>query len=318
MTDDVLFSLPDAPEPAAPATPPCSERTPPAVSAPVPPTGPDPAPPVASAPTPPAPSAEQPPCPVIRLLALADQFTQHNDALARLRPAYGAAHGHASAEVLVNACTDAVQAIEEQPLPATVAVKEAAIRIKQLAYLTAGSARHLAAAKDLLSAPAPETDQGRGGQHIVRQIELAQELTALGPASALQAATTVALAMNHRSHPGTMTAGRLTPIERSTLNATARGHLATSRSAGREFAHSQTGTAHIETVLGLEQQGLIAREPASAPPAADGGPAQDRVRLTLRGAMIVAAQLGRGLYTPAPASAAVPASPVIPAPAQAR
>ncbi|MEU6312320.1 hypothetical protein [Streptomyces sp. NPDC047014] len=293
MPDDVLFSLPDEPGSAPPATNPASERTPPAVSAP----------------DPPAPTAGQPPCPVVRLLALADQFTQHNDSLARLRPAYGAARGHASAQVLASACTDAVKAIEEQSLPATAAVREAAIRIKQLAYLTEGSSRHLAAAKALLSTPAPETDQGRGGRDIVRQTELAQELTALGPASALQAATTVALAMNRRSHPGAMDAGRLTHVERATLNATARGHLATGWSAGQEFAHSQTGTAYIATVLSLEQQGLIAREPASAPPAADGGPPQDRVRLTLKGAMIVAAQLGRGLYTPAPATTAARATP---------
>ncbi|MEU8678005.1 hypothetical protein [Streptomyces sp. NPDC048560] len=317
MTDDVLFSLPDEPAPAATAPPSRSEPTPPA-SAPVPPTRPDPAPPVASAPVPPEPSFQRPPSPVVRLLALADQFTQYNDHLARLRPAYGAARGHTSATFLVSACTEAVQAIQDQPIPATVAVTDAAIRIKQLAYLTAGAARHLAEAKDLLGAPASGSDQERGTQEINRQIALAQELTALGPAAALEAATAVALEMHRSSLTGATAAGCLTPAERTALYAAARGHLAIGRSGGREHIHSRSRTVHIDTVLALEHQGLTAREPASAPPAFDGGPPQDRVRLTLSGAMAVAAQLGRAPHAPALTTTPLPGNSVTATPARTR
>lgn len=301
MTDDVLFSLPDEPAPTATAPPPRSEPTPPA-----------------SAPVPPEPSFQEPPSPVVRLLALADQFTQYNDHLARLRPAYGAARGHTSATFLVSACTEAVQAIQDQQIPATAAVTEAAIRIKQLAYLTAGAARHLAEAKDLLGAQASGPDQARGTQEIDRQIALAQELTALGPAAALEAATAVALELHRSSLTGATAAGRLTPAERTALYAAARGHLAIGRSGDREHVHSRSRTVHIDTVLDLEHQGLTAREPASAPPAFDGGPPQDRVRLTLSGAMAVAAQLGRAPYAPALATAPLPSNGVTAAPARTR
>lgn len=43
------------------------------------------------------PTTADPPSPVLRLLALADQFTQFDDQLARLQPAYAATQGHSSA-----------------------------------------------------------------------------------------------------------------------------------------------------------------------------------------------------------------------------
>lgn len=252
----------------------------------------------------------------MRLLALADQFTQHNDNLTRLRPAYGAARGHASAAFLGSACREAVQAIQDQPIPPAPAVEEAAIRIKQLAYLTDGAARHLAEAKALLGAPAPVPDQARTTQEISRQIALAQELTALGPAAAMEAATAIALEM-HRTSPSTA-AVHLAPLERTALYAAARGHLAIGGSGDREHVHSRSRTVRIDTVLALEQQGLTSREHASAPAAFDGGPPQDRVRLTLSGAMAVASQLGRAPHAPALPATPVPSSGVSAAPARTR
>ncbi|MFI5980534.1 hypothetical protein ACIBEA_06615 [Streptomyces sp. NPDC051555] len=121
----------------------------------------------------------------------------------------------------------------------------------------------------------------------------------------------------HRNSPDT-TAVHLTPVERTALYTAARGHLAIDRSGGREHVHSQARPVHIATVLALEHQGLTAREPASAPPAFDGGPPQDRVRLTFSGAAAVAAQLGRAPHTPALTTAPVPTTRVIAAPAPTR
>ncbi|MCY0942323.1 hypothetical protein [Streptomyces antarcticus] len=316
MTDDVLFSFPDEPAPAAPRRPPRAAPTPPTVTALAPPASPGPALPVTSAPALPAPPSPGTASPVVRLLALADQFTQHNDLLARLRPAYGAARGHASAAFLASACTEAVQAIQGHPIPATAAVEEATIRIKQLAYLTAGAAHHLAEAKGSLGAPASVPEQARATREISQQIALAQELTALGPIAAVEAATTIAVEI-HRSSPGTA-AVHLTPAERTALHAAARGHLAIGGSGDREHVHSRSDSVRIDTVLALEQRGLTSREPTSAPPAFDGGPPPDRVRLTFSGAMAVAAQLGRAPHASALTTTPVPSAHVTPAPARTR
>ncbi|WP_327417532.1 hypothetical protein [Streptomyces sp. NBC_01233] len=277
MTEDVLFSLPETPSPPEPA---------PAASLPV------------AAPAPPPIPDE--PSPVVRLLALSDQFTQYNDHMARLRPTYGAARGHVSAQILVSACLEAVQAIEDQPMYANVALTEAAVRIKQLAVLTGQAVRHLAEAKALLGAPAsPSKPASRGGE-IERQIQLARELTALAPAAAVESASAVALEMQRRRAPTTTAADGLTPAERTALHATARGHVVIGRPQGREYVHSRDGSVRVDTLRVLEASGLIAIEAAGAPPAFDGGPPRDRVRLTLSGALSVAAFLGHHPHTSAP------------------
>ncbi|MFZ3548812.1 hypothetical protein ACODT3_25005 [Streptomyces sp. 4.24] len=236
---------------------------------------------------------------MVRLLALGDQFTQHNDGLARLRAAYGAARGHTSAQILVSACLEAVQAIEAQPMHASDAVTEAAVRIKQLAYLTGQAVRHLAEAEALLGARASESDPAPRSEEVDRQIQLARELTALAPAAAVESATAIAAEI-HRHRPSASTAADgLTPAERTALQATARGHVVIGRRQAGEYAHSRDSTVHIDTLRALEGKGLIAFEPACAPPAFDGGPPHDRIRLTLNGALSVAAFLGHGPHTPA-------------------
>ncbi|MCX4776894.1 hypothetical protein [Streptomyces sp. NBC_01264] len=253
---------------------------------------------------------------MVRLLALGDQFTQHNDHMARLRPTYGAARGHASAQILVLACLEAVQAIADQPIHANVALTEAAVRIKQLAVLTGQAVRHLAEAKALLSAPAsPPALASRGGE-IERQIQLARELTALAPAAAVESASTVALEIHRRRNSTNTTADGLTPAERTALHATARGHVVIGRQQGREYVHSRDSSVDIGTLRVLEGNGLIAIEPAGAPPAFDGGPPLDRVRLTLSGALSVAALLG---YSPqSPARATPTARPALSTPSPTR
>lgn len=305
MTHDALFALPDPPSPALPGHP--------TQSAPR-----RPAPPTPGPHTQPAPSVPDQPSPVLRLLALADQFTQHNDQLTRLQPAYGATRGHTSAQVLVSACLEAVQAVVDQPMYAGVTLSEATVRIKQLAVLTGQAVRHLAEAKAQLGGtPSPSNPVSRGGE-VARLIQLARELTALAPAAALESAIAVASEI-HRRQPATTTGADALPLaEQTALHATARGHVVIGWREGREYVHSRGSSVHLDTLRALEHAGLVALEPGSAPPAFDGGPPHDRVRLTLSGAMAVTAFLGHSPRTPAlSAPSALPARTTA-APARAR
>lgn len=300
MTDDALFSLPDPPSPSVPGRPAQTAPSRPAPSA----AGPAP-PPVQAARSQSIPDR---PSPVVRLLALADQFTQHNDQLARLQPAYGATWGHTSAQVLVTACLEAVQAIVDEPMYAGVTVTEATVRIKHLAVLTGQAVRHLAEAKAQHRAPASPSDQPFRGGEVAHQIQLAQDLTILAPAAALESASAVASAIHHRRPATTTGTDALALAERTALHATARGHVVIGRREGREYAHSRDGSVHLNTLRALEHAGLIAVQPGSAPPPFGEGPPHDRVRLTPSGAMAVTAFLGRSIRTPAPpATSALPA-----------
>ncbi|MFE4632232.1 hypothetical protein ACFRJ1_02480 [Streptomyces sp. NPDC056773] len=255
----------------------------------------------------------------MRLLALADQFTQFNDQLARLQPAYAAAQGHASATSLVSACREAVQAIVEQPMYAGVALTEATVRIKQLAVLTGQASQHLSDAKALLAdAPPPSETHTRSGD-ITHRIQLARELTLLAPVAALESASALATEVQRR-RPATATGGDpLAPSQRTALHATARGHVVIARYQGRESVHSRGNSVHIDTLRALEQSGLVAIEPGSAPPAFGAGPPRDRVRLTLTGAMALTAALGRSPRLPAlTAPTALPARTTTAAPAKGR
>ncbi|MFD8980482.1 hypothetical protein [Streptomyces sp. NPDC059564] len=319
MTDDALFALPGLPSsptpkprghpgpPSAPATP-----DPPRPAAPLTPVPRSPASP--PAPETPVPAVAGPPSPVLRLLALADQFTQHNDQLARLQPAYAATQGHISANSLVSACLEAVQAIVEQAAYGGVAVTEATVRIKQLAVLTGQAVRHLVDAKALLDATPSPPDAPAGNGDIAHQIQLARELTLLAPVAAVESASTLATEVHGRRPAAATGADALAPSQRTALHATARGHLVIARHQGREAVHSRGNSVRIETLRALEQAGLVAVEPGSAPPAFGAGPPRDRVRLTLTGAMTLTAALGRSPRTPAlsalPAltATAVPAS----------
>ncbi|MGW2587882.1 hypothetical protein ACWCYZ_42630 [Streptomyces virginiae] len=292
MTDDALFSLPAPPPAVAPDSP--------SKAAPTPPVPPAAAPSPRSTQTARPPSTHDRPSPVVRLLALADSFTQHNDQLARLQPAYSATWGHTSGQALVSACLAAVQAIVDQPMYAGVTLTEATVRIKQLAVLTGQAVRHLAQAKAQLGATSSPSDPPTRNGEVAHQIQLARELTALAPAMALESASAVASEIRRRRAATTTGNDALTPAEQTALHATARGHVVIGRREGREFVHSRGNSVHIDTLRALEHAGLIAIEPGSAPPAFGGGPPHDRVRLTLSGATALTAFLGRGPRTPEP------------------
>ncbi|MFE2361104.1 hypothetical protein [Streptomyces virginiae] len=254
----------------------------------------------------------EPPTPVERLLALAGDVTRHNDALYLFRPTAtsGSALGaHAdSAAQLAHAALTAVQAVHDQQLYASADLIDAMVRIKQVTYLSGEAARHLAEAQAAVTAAALADPELTGlPDTAAEQIQLAQELTALAPEAAVESATGIARETHRRRPSATTATDGLATAELSTLHAVARGHVVMARSQGREYVHSRDGSVRIGTLRSLEGKGLIVRAPATAAPAFHGSPAQDRIRLTVRGAAAVAALLT--LPPAAPAAAPAPAMP---------
>ncbi|MFB7257912.1 hypothetical protein [Streptomyces nojiriensis] len=266
----------------------------------------------------------EPPTPVERLLALAGDVTRHNDALNLLRPTATSAPAlgaHAdSATQLAHTALTAVQAVHDQQLYASADLIDATVRIKQVAYLSGEAARHLTEAQAAVTAAAlanPGLSELPDG--TVEQFQLAQELTTLAPEAAVESATAIARE-THRRRPSTTTAtDGLASAELGALHAVARGHVVMARSQGREYVHSRNGSVRINTLRSLEGKGLIVRAPATALPAFHGGPAQDRIRLTARGAAAVAALLALPPAAPASAPArSLPAAPTTTGPARSR
>ncbi|MEU3402985.1 hypothetical protein ABZ766_03385 [Streptomyces sp. NPDC006670] len=264
------------------------------------------------------------PTPVERLLALACDATRHNDALSLFLPtaASGPALGaHAdSAAQLAHAALTAVQAVRDQQLYASADLIDATVRIKQIAYLSGEAARHLAEAQATVTAAAHANPELTGfPDTAAEQFQLAQELTGLAPEAAVESATGIARETQRRRPSATTAADGLATAERSALHTVARGHVVMARSHGREYVHSRRGSVRIATLRSLEGKGLIARAPATAPPAFQGGPAQDRIRLTALGAPAVAALLALPPAAPASAPApAMPAAPTVTGPARSR
>ncbi|MCG7207283.1 hypothetical protein [Streptomyces arenae] len=202
-----------------------------------------------------------PPTPVERLLHLADQYTQHNDALdlflgATNPPAPDAHVG--SAQRLATDTQSAIKAIQDERLYESVELTETVMRLRQLAFLTSASAD--------LSAGA------------------ARELTALAPEAAVGCAVTL-VSETRRRRWATAPApdDRLTAVHRTALAEIACGHVVASSSLGREFTRSREPKVLMSTLRALETRGLAERTAGSAPAAYVGGPPLGRVRLTSAG-----------------------------------
>ena len=104
-----------------------------------------------------------PPMPVERLLHLADQYTQHNDALdlflGAINPPAPDAHA-GSAQRLATDTQSAIKAIQDERLYESVELAETVMRLRQLAFLTNASADLSVVAARELTALAPEAAVG--------------------------------------------------------------------------------------------------------------------------------------------------------------
>ncbi|KPC71488.1 hypothetical protein ABZ038_11820 [Streptomyces sp. NPDC006349] len=202
-----------------------------------------------------------PPTPVERLLHLADQYTQHNDALdLHLRTtAPSGPDTHADSALRLAADTQsAIKAIQGERLYESVELTETVMRLQQLAFLATAS----------------------GDLHA----GTARGLTALTPEAAVSCAVTLAAETRRRRWASAPAADqRLTAGQCDALTEIARGHVVAGSSLDREFTHSREPKVLMSTLRALEAKGLVERTANSAHAAYVGGPPQDRVRLTAAG-----------------------------------
>ncbi|MEV6807789.1 hypothetical protein [Streptomyces sp. NPDC051132] len=250
--------------------------------------------------------------PVERLLALADLYTQHNDAIdllftgrAPLPPdAYVSSSHRLERETLAS-----IKAVRQQHLPAVEPVTSAVVRLTQTAYLTGGATRYLAAAQQAVpdkDAEGRRPDPRRGfGQYL----RLARELTALAPAAIVASATQIATRLPQRARSTTAVPG-LDTAQRGALLEVAQGHVAvTDQYNQRGYRH--TVPVSVDVLRHLEAQGLVERESTTVPPLFPHGPSRDRVRLTALGIAVLSTVITT-VHMPGP-----PATRPVPAPAAA-
>ncbi|MCY0933846.1 hypothetical protein [Streptomyces sp. H34-S4] len=258
-----------------------------------------------------------------QLLDLAAKYTRHNDALSLFRPtaASGPALGAhaASAARLTRAALAAVQTVHDQQPYLNAALVDATVRIKQLAYLSGEAARHLTEAQEAVTGAAlADPDRTSLPDSVNLQVQLARELTALAPEAAIASAAGIAREIQRR-HPTVQTAtAGLAMAELAALHATALGQVVVTQSQAREYVHSRSVVVRISTLRSLEAKGLITRDPATAPPAFDSGPPQDRIRLTSAGVTATIGVLTLPPAAAAPTAPAVPHAPTASGPVRAR
>ncbi|MCX5395648.1 hypothetical protein [Streptomyces sp. NBC_00102] len=133
-------------------------------------------------------------------------------------------------------------------------------------------------------------------------------LTALAPEAAMRCADTLAHEIQRRRwnasdsplHP--LSAAQFTALREITC-----GNVAATSSLGRQYVHYRDERVLVGTLRALEEKGLANRVPESAPSAYEGGPLQDRVRLTPAGITALAAAIGSPAAPLAPGPAPAPA-----------
>ncbi|MEV5605464.1 hypothetical protein AB0L33_28885 [Streptomyces sp. NPDC052299] len=232
------------------------------------------------------------PTPVVdRLLRLADQYVQHNDAMDRyLIPGKHAepdAHAE-SARALTAGTGAALHAVLAERLYEGPDLSHALLRLRHLAFLSNAS-----------------TEQSP---------QEARRLTALAPADAVDIADTVAREIRRRSRGIPIPpVSELVATHRSALREIACGHIAVSTALGRQYVHCHTTPLRISALRKLESNGLIERAASSTPSVYAPGGLEDRIRLTAAGTTALASALGNSPVTrpdavaaPAPATVSTP------------
>lgn len=250
-----------------------------------------------------------PPTPVERLLALAGLYTQHNDQLDLLlfgpspRPDPDACA--ASAHRLDRETLACLTALRRQPLPAIEPVRNAVVRLRQMAYLTGGATRYLTAAQHVR--PPDGTDHKRPDPRrgFGQYIRLARELTALAPLTIIESAYPIAGRLPSRAR-STTTVPTMDPDRRTALLEVARGHITVTGHDEHQRVHGHDTPVDTEMLRHLEAAGLVTHEPASAPSFLEGGPPRDRARLTTLGTRALSTVLVIPHHHSRPASGPVP------------
>ncbi|WP_405928128.1 hypothetical protein OG554_05415 [Streptomyces griseus] len=229
--------------------------------------------------------------PVARLLALAGEYTRHNDSADILGSSAPETGDHArSAELLATETNAAITSVSELRLFDHADLTAALVRLQQIAYLADAASRH--------------------------ELTTSRVLTSFAPDAVVGSAARIAAHMRRRrSGHAPEPDERLDAVEQTALHEIALGHVVSTSSQGRDYVHSAGARVLISTLRSLEESGLAERVPRSAPPAYVGGGPQTRIRLSPAGAIALATVIGgppagrEAATAPAPAAAATKAVP---------
>ncbi|WP_329558892.1 hypothetical protein OG711_08045 [Streptomyces uncialis] len=222
-----------------------------------------------------------------RLLALAERFTRHNDALRMVRigeraPATAVLDHVSLTRELAHQTGDLHEAVYQLPLHHPGDGRDARIRLRHLAHLTTEAAEHLIDAGDAIDRARDETTAIEEvfvpHRHMPRSADdrlvLARDLTALGPRTCAETAHTVTAEMVRLAtvHPHlarhTSVAAflrykptGLSATQNHALHAIAAGHvtISTRHSRSRSRVTNRTGLT-LATLRSLENRGLLHRE----------------------------------------------------------
>ncbi|WP_129287491.1 hypothetical protein [Streptomyces sp. GZWMJZ-114] len=224
-----------------------------------------------------------PAAPAEQLLELAAEFRRHNDSMTHLwerapRASAAFAEEAKTAGLLALSATRVIRMLEEEHPPNTPPIRAVRARAVQLREMALNCNRHLESASKLLAAAIPDNPL-RGGENVKPlqedeeiarvRLDLARNLTALGPSDAVAAAE---IYVAERRRQGIFPLHRppaLSPSQDAALRAVARGQVATHKGYtghGDEIPESAIGLngAHvtIATIRSLESRSLVTREPS--------------------------------------------------------
>ncbi|MEU9155119.1 hypothetical protein AB0D59_32310 [Streptomyces sp. NPDC048417] len=253
-----------------------------------------------------------PTVPAEHLLALAADFTRHNDALAEIRltasgPATALNHQTALAQHLSDSALHIVDVLNAQSMYHSPAIHAVYARVKQLAQLTIIAADHLLDAADILDvtrAGIPVNDDGllltsqQALDEARSRLTLVRDLTALGAKDALATAELFIAERRRRGARPLHQPPALSTTQGAALRAIAQGEVTIA--GDRPIIRSDCVRVSISTVRSLESRGLVTREPCSR------RHHDERVHLTADGSRGLAATFG--LPRPPVPTAARPAS----------
>ncbi|MEV5843625.1 hypothetical protein AB0M32_16855 [Streptomyces sp. NPDC051985] len=253
-----------------------------------------------------------PTVPAERLLALAADFTRHNDVLAEIRltasgPDTALNHQTSLTQHLSNSALHIVDVLNAQPMYHSPAIHAVYARVKQLAQLTVTAADHLLDAADILDvtrAGIPVHDDGllltsrQALDEARSRLTLVRDLTALGATDALATAELFVTERRRRGARPLHQPPALSTNQGAALRAIAQGEVTITDD--RPIIRSDGVRVSISTIRSLESRGLVTRESCSR------RHHDERVHLTADGSRGLAAAFG--LPRPPGPTAARPAS----------
>ncbi|MEV7394032.1 hypothetical protein [Streptomyces sp. NPDC091215] len=214
-----------------------------------------------------------PTVPAEQLLALAADFTRHNDALVGIRltasgPATALNHQTDLTQHLSDSALHIVDVFNEQSMYHSPAIRAVYARVKQLAQLTITAADHLLNAADILDvtrAGIPVNDDSllltsrQALDEARSRLTLVRDLTVLGATDALATAELFVAERRRQGARPLHKSPALSTTQNTALRAIAQGEVTITDD--RPIIRSDGVRVSISTIRSLESRGLVTREP---------------------------------------------------------